>query len=140
MRWLATSALAASILVPLSASQNGSGVTVWSGTYSKEQAARGADAYRRECASCHGPSLAGGETGPPLAGSVFLESWMDATIGDLYERIAISMPQEKPGSLTPQTYADIVARMLERNDFPAGSSELPADAAALKNIRITTKP
>ena len=31
------------------------------------------DAYSRSCASCHGPELRGGETGPALIGSGFLK-------------------------------------------------------------------
>lgn len=138
---IVAAALTVAVLAPVGAFQDpGSAATVWSGAYSKEQAARGADVYRRECASCHGPSLAGGETGPPLVGSMFLDSWNDATLGDLLERIAVSMPQEKPGSLTPQEYADVLARILERNNIPAGTGPLETDPDALKRLRITAKP
>ena len=37
----------------------------------------------------------------------------------------------------PQENADIVAYMLQVNKIPAGSADLPTDAAALKMITIT---
>lgn len=138
--WLCAVVMSSSMIAGMSgveAQEAAGSRTVWDQTYTKEQAARGADAYRKSCASCHGPSLAGGETGPPLVGTAFLENWKDASVGDLYERIAVSMPQETPGSLAAETYADIVARVLERNGFPAGSSELPPDRAVLGTIRVT---
>ena len=114
--------------------------SVGDGAYTEAQAGRGRDLYREKCASCHGPSLAGGETGPPLAGSAFLENWGGMPVADLFERISVSMPQETPGTLTPQQCADIVARILEANKFPAGMNELASDAGALKSLMIEMKP
>src|SRR5690349_25016350 len=73
--------------------------TTWDGVYSDDQAKRGADAYAKACASCHGPDLAGLDTAPSLTGSDFNASWNDQTLDDLFERARTSMPADAPGSL-----------------------------------------
>ena len=57
---------------------------------------------------------------PPLAGGEFMAGWDGLTIGDLFERIRISMPQNAPGSLSGQQNADILAFMFSANKFPGG--------------------
>ena len=61
---------------------------------------------------------------------------MGVPVGDLVERIRVSMPQDKPGSLSLQQNVDVVAFILKFNMAPAGQVELPRDADALKAIRI----
>ena len=114
--------------------------SVWDGAYTEGQAKRGGDVYSQECASCHGQTLAGGEAAPGLIGSDFLQEWAGLTVGDLFERIRVAMPQDSPGRLSRQQYADIVARILNANEFPAGESELGTDVAVLKQIAIQEKP
>ena len=46
------------------------------------------------------------------------------------------MPQDGPGSLSPAQYADVLAFMLNKNKFPRGRIELPADLDGLRTIRI----
>ena len=46
------------------------------------------------------------------------------------------MPLDNPGRLSRQQNADVIAFVLKANDWPAGATELPADSAALKQIRI----
>jgi quinoprotein glucose dehydrogenase len=113
--------------------------SVWDGSYTEAQAARGKDLYSKECGSCHGPELTGGEMAPGLAGGEFLAGWDGLTLGDLFERIRISMPQNNPGSLSGQVNADILAFVLASNKFPAGESELPKEAMILKSIKFEAK-
>ena len=108
--------------------------SVWAGVYTAEQAKRGDALYAQYCASCHGTSLEGGEMAPPLAGGQFNANWNGLTLGDLLERIRISMPQNSPGSLNRQQYVDIVALMLSAGNFPDGMSELPRETESLKQI------
>jgi mono/diheme cytochrome c family protein len=110
--------------------------TVWDGVYSDEQAKRGSALYAKECASCHGTELTGGESAPALVGDGFLSNWNGTTVGDLFERIRKSMPQDNPGRLSRQQNADILAFMLSANKFPAGKAELDREAEALKLIKI----
>jgi quinoprotein glucose dehydrogenase len=115
--------------------------TVWDGVYTEEQAGRGAAAYEKDCASCHQGDLAGDGFAPGLAGPEFAAAWEGLSIGDLMERIRISMPPSDPASVPPATKVDIIAHVLKANRFPAGSTELPAEVEALKQIQYKgTKP
>ena len=87
--------------------------TSWDGVYSEAQATRGKDTYAQSCAPCHGADAAGGDMGPGLAGRDFLMNWNDLAVGDLYDRIRTSMPQNAPGSLNAGQNADIVAFILQ---------------------------
>jgi mono/diheme cytochrome c family protein len=113
--------------------------SVWDGVYSVDQAKAGEAFYAEACRSCHGEELQGGGPSPPLAGSDFLESWTGSSVGELLERIQVSMPADRPGSLSKETNTRILAFILKANNFPAGSKDLPADVAALKGIRIRAK-
>jgi mono/diheme cytochrome c family protein len=113
--------------------------TVLDGVYTIDQARRGQVAYDESCGDCHQRDLSGGDRGPALAGDVFVQTWTTLTVGDLFDRVRTSMPMDRPGSLTPDTTSDIVAYMLQANDYPAGSAELRPDPAALKGITITNK-
>ncbi len=73
---------------------------------------------------------------PALAGSTFNSNWNDLTMGDLAERIRISMPADRPGTLTKAQIADVMAFMLKANNFPPGQTELPQEVLVLKQIRI----
>lgn len=110
--------------------------SVWDGVYTDEQAKRGEVVYRKECASCHGASLTGGESAPPLTGGAFLSNWNGLTLGDLFDRIRKSMPQNTPGKLTKQQNADVLAFALSANKFPAGKTELSRQTELLKEIRF----
>ena len=102
---------------------------------------RGEAAYLQDCASCHGTGLEGGDMSPALVGGVFTSNWNDLTAGDLFERIRLTMPLDRPGKLTRQQNADVIAFVLRANAWPGGTTELPAESSALKQIRIlATKP
>ena len=110
--------------------------SVWDGVYTEEQSARGQAVYRKECGSCHGPELTGGESAPPLTGAAFLANWSGLTVGDLFERMRVSMPQDDPGRVSRQQHADILAFLLSANRFPAGKTELDKQTEVLKLIRF----
>jgi S-disulfanyl-L-cysteine oxidoreductase SoxD len=110
--------------------------SVWDGVFTEKQAKRGQSLYSQNCESCHGDALTGGEIAPPLAGGDFLANWNGLTVGDLYERIRRSMPQDEPGRLSRQQDVDVLAYILSFNKFPAGETELPHDTQLLKQIRF----
>jgi S-disulfanyl-L-cysteine oxidoreductase SoxD len=115
--------------------------SVWDGVYTEEQAKRGEELYRKECASCHGDTLVGGGGAAPLTGGAFLSNWNGLTVGDLFERIRKTMPQGSLGKLTKQQDADILAYLLSFNKFPAGKTELLKQVEFLREIRFeATKP
>ena len=112
--------------------------SVLQGVYTEEQRKRGEGVYADACASCHAAALTGADVVPALVGPDFLGKWTGATAGELFEQIRSTMPQDSPGSLSPQQYADVVALIFNKNKFPAGRTPLPDDDAALRLIRIET--
>ena len=64
---------------------------------------------------------------PGLTGGEFTANWNDLTLGDLFERMRISMPQNNPGSLSRQQNADILAFILTKGELP-GRQDRAADA------------
>ncbi len=110
--------------------------TVLDGVFTAAQARRGRRVYTQNCESCHGPELKGGEMAPSIAGSDFIVFWTELPVGTLFERIRVSMPEDGPGRLTDEEYTDVVAYLLDANDYPAGETELPADKTALDMILI----
>jgi mono/diheme cytochrome c family protein len=113
--------------------------STWDGLYNDAQAKRGAAIYAERCASCHAPDLSGIDQAPPLVGADFLTEWNDTTLNDLFERVRISMPADAPGSLQRQQVADVIALVLQKDGFPAGSADLPADADTLKALKFIAK-
>jgi mono/diheme cytochrome c family protein len=113
--------------------------TVWDGVYTTDQASRGKTAYAAQCGMCHGEDLNGGDEAAPLTGAQFMANWNGLSIGELFERIRVSMPANNLGKLSRQQNADIIAYMLQFNKFPAGSAELPTQAEQLKELRIVAR-
>ena len=50
------------------------------------------------------------------------------------------MPTNAPNSLATESYLDILAFIMEANEFPAGDSELVADPEVLGRLLITAQP
>ena len=108
--------------------------SVKEGVYTAEQAKRGETLYKENCAACHGEDLAGSGPMPALAGNDFVGNWK--TVGDLFEKTHSSMPASAPGSLSEQQTSDIIAFLLSKSNFPAGTTELAAKQDALMQIKI----
>lgn len=117
------------------ASQEPAARTTASGIYTEAQAKRGQALYALACAGCHGPDLSGEGQAPSLVGKDFNAEWTDQSINDLFQRTSISMPADAPGTLKPAEVADVIAFMLNKDKFPAGPTDLPSDASALKQIK-----
>ena len=106
--------------------------TAWDGIYTDAQAERGRASYQQSCIGCHREDLRGDSTAPSLVGESFLFLWGDMEVGELSARIQKLMPPERPGSLPAQTYIDIVAFILQKNEFPAGKVEFGRDQSSLQ--------
>lgn len=78
--------------------------------------------------------MSGIDSAPPLTGGKFAANWNGVTLGNMVERIRISMPQNNPGSLSRAEIADVTAYILQQNGFPPGESELPRQTALLSVI------
>ena len=131
-RWLPAAVLLISAVVTQESQ------TVNQGVYTDVQARRGEAIYKQQCTSCHGAALSGG-LAPPLAGGDFIGVWGREPLSELFSKIRNTMPQNDPGKLSDQQTADVLAYMLQTGKFPAGRTELRADAAALKQISWPTK-
>jgi hypothetical protein len=83
------------------------------------------------CAACHGPSLAGTENGPALAGPTFAERWFGGPVLALYELVQSQKPMDNPGGLDPRRYMELLAYILHENGFETGPRPLRADATVL---------
>jgi len=107
--------------------QNGETRSTLDGVFTEEQAKRGANVNNTVCVECH--------ENDEFTGS-FLDSWTGAPVSMLYEEIKSLMPDDRPGALKPQEYADVLAYIFSLNGIPAGPRELPTDVNALVNIFI----
>jgi mono/diheme cytochrome c family protein len=99
--------------------------------YSSAQAARGRSIFSSVCAQCH--------TSGQFKGSAFLGNWVGRSVHALFEQIRTTMPNDDPGGMSREEYAAVVAYFLQLNEFPAGTTNLPSDDAALKEIRFDSK-
>jgi mono/diheme cytochrome c family protein len=137
---LALFGAAISAIAPAARSQEATR-SVWEGVYTEAQAKRGEAIYRQSCAACHGMALEGIETAGPLVGARFAANWNGVTVGDLAERVRVSMPHDRPGTLSRQQIADVLAHVFSVNRFPTGKVELARQTELLKQIRFeATKP
>jgi mono/diheme cytochrome c family protein len=125
--------IAAQDAVPAEARQ-ANVTTVWQGVYTEEQVSTGHQLYEEQCAECH----ATGEA-PAIVGDRFFRNWFEDSLKVPYSKMRTDMPQNNPGHLREQEYADILAYLLHEAGFPAGSTPLPADAERLAGILITDK-
>jgi len=106
-------------------------------SYASMQARQGSLLYRDNCASCHGDRLQGALEAPPLSGAEFKSHWWGQPLSAMHNYIVNYMPQDRPGALPPEEYAQITAFMLRENDVEsAGSDPLPSDPAALDSIML----
>jgi len=103
--------------------------------FSAEQSAAGKIAYNANCAVCHGSTMTNGTMGTPLAGEYFKGKWHGKTVREFYDK-AKTMPPAAPASLPAETYANVVAYILEMNGSKAGDARLPAGGAELDSMTI----
>lgn len=95
-------------------------LSVLDGVYSEAQAARGALAYTKTCAECHDLSF----DGTPIDGEGFIDNWREFPLETLYDFISTNMPEDSPGTLSKDSYRDILAYILHRNSYPVGRGDL----------------
>ena len=105
--------------------------SVKAGVYTAAQADRGQALFRSKCASCHAPNR--------FTDDFFYTSFAGKPLWEMFDVISDSMPEDNPGSMKKEEYADVIAYLLKLNKFPAGSTELPIDKDALGAI-LMEKP
>jgi len=105
--------------------------SVKAGVYTAAQADRGQALFRSKCASCHAPNR--------FTDDLFYTSFAGKPLWEMFDVISDSMPEDNPGSLKKEEYADVIAYLLKLNNFPAGAVDLPIDKDALSAI-LMEKP
>lgn len=113
--------------------------SVLAGAYTEEQALRGQALYYQHCLLCHGEAMAGVDKAPALAGPQFGSTWNNAPLATLVARI-LTMPPEKPGSLTQQQSVDILSYMLWYNGLPLGEEPLGTSPEVLGQLTFQLPP
>jgi mono/diheme cytochrome c family protein len=104
------------------------------GPFTQEQVDRGRVAYNAACGACHGINLQNGSHRTPLIGPGFLAAWGGRSTAEYLRYVQTRMPYREPGTLAPETYADIVAFILAANGALPGNLLLTPESA----IRIDT--
>jgi len=112
----------------LPAQSSGEMRSVRSGVYTAAQAGRGERTYEEKCLNCHATEQ--------FVGPAYMNSWTSQPALAWFQAIRSTMPQDNPGSLRRQEYADLLAYLLKLNDMPAGDEELKGTDAALTQILI----
>jgi mono/diheme cytochrome c family protein len=97
------------------------------GVFTDAQAARGRVLFTDVCAACHPDPF-------------WRPSWSGRSVEELYTTIVKFMPDDNPGSVSGGEAADVLAYILQGNDFPAGAQALPDDPAALAAVTIVEPP
>jgi mono/diheme cytochrome c family protein len=128
------------VLAALAAeAQNAPSPSIWGGVFTAEQAKRGNDAYQASCSGCHGSDLhATDPEAVDLTGPAIRAKWNGKTLQDRFETIRDTMPPGNANTLGDKTYMDILAFILQSNEFPAGTQELVPETA--KVIVFAQKP
>ncbi|MAM70826.1 MAG: hypothetical protein CMP91_06795 [Gammaproteobacteria bacterium] len=105
--------------------------------FTQEQAERGRQAYMQGCVVCHGDRLDNGEFGFPLIGSAFENRWAGVSAATFSNMLRETMPPGGAGTLSNQTYTDLMAFIFQQNEVPAGNEELPANPEQLASLYVT---
>jgi mono/diheme cytochrome c family protein len=102
--------------------------SVKAGVYTAAQADRGQTLFRSKCASCHAPNR--------FTDDLFYTSFAGKPLWEMFDVISDTMPEDDPGGMKKEEYADVIAYLLKLNKFPEGSVELPIDKDALSAIMM----
>jgi mono/diheme cytochrome c family protein len=123
----------------LEAQDTDASVTIWDGVYTAAQAERGKATFDLSCSRCHNSDLSGSDRGPTLVGDKFLANWLDGNLEALFSFIRDQMPQGSANIVNDAGKADVLAYMLQRNNYPTGKTELTPDTGKLEMVQILRK-
>ena len=118
---------------PLRALGQSATPSVLAGAYTEAQALQGRALYYEQCLQCHGETMAGVDKASPLAGPQFESTWNGAPLAALVARI-LTMPPEKPGTLSQEQSVALLAYILWYNGLPLGDSPLATAPDVLGKI------
>lgn len=107
------------------------------GPFIQAQVDAGRMAFNDNCAICHQNDLSGATDAPALAGDAFFGAWKGRTTKELYTKIQATMPMGRGGTLSQETYTDIVAYILHANGAKTGTAPF-TPATDVKIGAVTT--
>ncbi|RAR57814.1 ABC-type amino acid transport substrate-binding protein [Paraburkholderia unamae] len=108
--------------------------------FDHDQVVHGEHLYADSCAKCHGEKLEG-ITAPALSGPAFAPAANShLTIGGIYQYMSTNMPADRPGKMSDQEYADLMAFLLYTNGYDAGNAKLTADVAQTSTTPLNAGP
>lgn len=96
--------------------------------YTEAQATEGERRFTTACGGCHNTEVM----------KAFFLTYPDAAA--FYDRIYTTMPADQPGALPPRRYVEIITYIMHELGFPAGTTELTPDEAALAQIIPAAAP
>lgn len=107
-------------------------LTTNDGVYTKAQADRAKKQYDAICADCHAFTVAEKKRPRdlPLGDEPFFEQWTGRPLSELVTLIHLTMPNDGSAAVTEAESLDLVAYILQRNGFPAGSKPLTKATAS----------
>ena len=113
-------------LTPLSGQSPSTSVNV--GVYSAAQAERGRKTFESKCTTCHDSAR--------FTGDDFVKQWAGQPLHTLFDLMRTTMPEDNPGSLQAQQYADVVSYFLQLNEYPAGADELKGTDELMRALKM----
>jgi mono/diheme cytochrome c family protein len=128
----ASALLASSLTVALQAQAKPDPKSILDRIYSVAQAQRGEARFKQSCASCH--------TTQSFADGAFADRWSGQSMAEVFEWVSANMPDNDPGGLKKEDYADVLAYILGMNAYPVGAADMPADRETLKQYEIVPNP
>jgi mono/diheme cytochrome c family protein len=118
---------------PRALGQAAAAPSLLAGAYTEEQALQGRALYYEQCLLCHGETMAGVDKAPPLAGPQFQSTWNGAPLAALVARI-LTMPPEKPNTLSQEQSVAILTYILWYNGLPLGDAPLASAPDVLGKV------
>lgn len=111
-------------------------------SYTAAQANQGRRDYATYCSACHKANMQGEHLAPGLVGARFDQSWRGKSLDVLSFHVhrMPNQPVAEPGSLSEETYTNILAHILKSNGLKPADAPLPSEMAALKTMTIPLKP
>ncbi len=106
--------------------------------YTASQATAGHATFEAHCSMCHGKNLQG-ISGPALIGQGFASAANNYTVAAIFDELSQQMPAGAPGSLSHKDYANIMAFILSKNGYPAGSTALTYAAAGASTAKLVSQ-
>ena len=85
--------------------------------------------YEQSCVTCHGPNLRQ-LPGALLAGPEFVAKWGERGTNELLAQTRATMPPDRPGALSEETYLGLIAYLLQSNGGAANAQPLTAASSA----------